>query len=569
MFVTAAASFFSRRRHDVWAHLQAFAGLLRKQRPSKKGDWEFLSLSNVLRCLLERRSLPSESLSCPTVPSSCSFSAEQNDDDLPPKEFEEPETWELQSSHETDDDLPPFEVDEPVPENADHSVLDRDDLSENDWTSVCETDRQPATDILFEHRSICGEQEITTEWRPYMCGAEKRRLGLMARNEDLKPFSNLARREMGRFREKCEGKYSLDDRLPGDKWSAGGRKLQLALRSMVVGASVANVPDEAISFTTIDFAATPELTIWLEAGGGHPNDIFDDAMMRIDAAQKEVGAVHVMRDGISEIAQAVNADEDNERCAVFAKAYAREHWPKGLLWEDHSEKIFVPHIHAVFVLLDKDGRPIPAERFAEALRKQFPLPRAIRVEPPRDSRWAPGASRSEKAAALIRYNLTKERKPTEAEITENIRWHKELQPDHIFFSGWTSYAEARPMAVPIMRASLLARQKLQEALADFDIGVGHRLEAPPETAREAQEGQERVGVVVHLDDYRRQRTSPLSQSKGSNASDWSTTLPSLDIRAGPPLRSGHRVVWRPPRLVANDNHLLADAVLPLLGGVGG
>lgn len=463
------------------------------------------------------------------------------DDHVDPNEFEGFDPWE---DNEDDDLIPPYEVDEDVPENIENGnndwQYDRDDLYDTGFKSVSDTIRQPATDIRFEHLRIGDEYEITTDWKPYKCGAEKMRLTVMARTDDLKGFTKLTRLYMGRFREKAVGKYSLNDRLPGDKWSAGGRKLQVAVRSMVAGESVIGVPDEAVSFVTIDFAATPELSIWLEAGGAKPEDVFNDGMKCIDAALQEVGAVHVLREGFSEVSQAVNADEDNERCAVYAKAFARERWPEGLSWDDYSDRVFVPHIHAVFVLLDEDGQPIPAERFAEALRKQFPLPRAVRVETPRDTRWGdPGASVSKKVAAFIRYNIAKNREITQAEIVENIRWNKELQPEHIFFSGWTSFVEVRAMAVPIMRASLLSRHKLQEALVDFDIGPGRRIEAPPEIATKPVERRETNCVVVRLDDYRRPPRKLVARRGGG-----------MDLQ-GPGLAILHQD-W-PHWAIANDN----------------
>lgn len=441
------------------------------------------------------------------------FEQLETDDHFRPKEFDLPEAWELRDPDEApefddedDYDLhPPYEPDDYDPDLVRHDEApdDRDDLC--DFESSSKTFRQPATDIKFKHLRIGGYYEITTPWKPNMCGAEKARLSAMLRTDDLKPFMKLARAHMGRFRKSSIGigKYSLNDQLPGDKLSAGGRKLQLAVRSMVAGASVTGIPDEAVSFVTIDFAATPELPIWLKAGGAVPEDLFADGIKRIEAALHEVGAVHVLREGFSEVAQAVNAADENERCAGYAKAYAKQCWPESLSWDDHADQIFVPHIHGVFVLLDKDGHPISAERLGEALRKQFPLPRAVRVEPPRDSRWAPGGTLPEKVAAFIRYHITKKRELTEAEITENIRWSIGLQSEHIFFSGWTSFVETSAMAVPIMRRSLLSRHKLQEALVDFDIGPGRCLKVADEIAVEPVHALAAGEVVVRLDDYRR------------------------------------------------------------------
>jgi hypothetical protein len=95
-----------------------------------------------------------------------------------------------------------------------------------------------------------------------------------------------------------------------------------------------------------------------------------------------------------------------------------------------------------------------------------------------------------------------------------------------------------------MRASLLSRQKLQEALVDFDIGPGHRVEAPPEIAVEPVEDQTRMGVVGRLDDYRRppsRRAKPF-RADADNRSVGALAL--VRIRAGPLGRHvANRVVY--------------------------
>lgn len=576
----------------LWSQFQkGAAALVGAVGADRDIDWESLSFSNILKNLIERvshhdrnsssniyrhsfRLFPQRSDNA--VPKDVQHFERtlnqpfETDEYLPPKEFEQPdeirslyfETDEhvqpkvfeepeqnVQNIYDDDDLMPPHEVDEYVPVDVDRTDEDEGpdhDLCDRALPSVSETKRQPATDIRFKHAQIGDDHEITTDWRPYKSAAERTRLTVISRSLDLRCFTKIARLEMERFRKRGEGKYSLNDWLPGDKWSAGGRKLQVAVRSMMAAASVACVPDEAVLFVTINHAATPGLPTWEEAGGPGPMEVMEDACRLFRMAVDEVASMHVLCEGYFESAQAVNAADENERCAEYAKAYAQEHWPEGLSWDDHSDAIFVGHTHRIVVLVDENGQFIEADRFREALKRQFPLPRAVRVETPRDTRWGPpDASTAEKVAAFMRYNICKKRKLTEAEVLENLRWTEKLKPEHIFFSGWTSYSEVRPIAVPIMRASLIGRHKLQEALTGFDIGPARRVEISPEVAQLPVEAHDADRAVLRLDDY---RNPPSSRAVRSTNDVGHLSAVVLPITPTSPRNGG----WHPSSDVVQD-----------------
>jgi len=234
------------------------------------------------------------------------------------------------------------------------------------------------------------------------------------------------------------------------------------------------IPAEAACVVTINICATPELTVWLAAGGAHPRVLKADFDRKYQEALDEIGCKHILQEGPLEIAMAPKVDLRNKKSGAFVKSYASSSWPPNLKLEDHLEGIAVPHVHRIVVLLDVDGKPIPPTALMKALKKRFPAKRAVVVTKLGQSRSRRTASMplSKAAEAAIRYALERKKGRKEWEIREQARWNEKLRPEDLWTTGWTSFVDVRPMSVPFMRGSLLSRHKLREALTCVDIGHG-------------------------------------------------------------------------------------------------
>jgi len=260
------------------------------------------------------------------------------------------------------------------------------------------------------------------------------------------------------------------------------------------------VPDGAALWLTIDIAAIPSLPIWEKAGGMSARELKDQAIRLFNDALVEVGCVHVLDEGYFEVAKVKNLDLVNPRRAQFVKSYASTEWPESIVLSDEIGSIFVPHFHKVVVLLDADGRPIDVETFKRALKKRFPALRAIHIRPADGGHDAAGQRMLPASVErAIRYAAKRTSSFDDDEIAEQQRWYDALEPEDLWTSGWTSRVNVRLMSVPIMRGSFLGRQKLREALVNFEIGRGW---SGPKAAKPFQRAWRPASNVMRLADYR-------------------------------------------------------------------
>lgn len=340
-------------------------------------------------------------------------------------------------------------------------------------------ERQPTTDFPFTERRIvvdgawtCADVDLTTNWKPNFAAEQQSRLNVYERTPDLKHLPPRIRRAIGRLRDRGQKRFDLSGELAADMFSVPGCRFQTAIRSKIAGASMQGVPDEAGCFVTIDLAAVPELPVWLASGGSHPRMIFAQAKRLLMDVYRELGCAHALREAYFELAKCKPIDLANRKSGQFVKSYAQDRWPAAISLKDHVDSVYIAHIHAVMVLLDHSGRPISKDALADALRKRFPHTRAVAV---RSLTWSAKGGPlvlSKAAEAAIRYRLEKNSNPPADEAREQARWQNKLKPDDLFSTGWTSFVNVRPMSVPILRASLLGRHKLREALCDVEIGTG-------------------------------------------------------------------------------------------------
>lgn len=341
-------------------------------------------------------------------------------------------------------------------------------------------EKQPRTQITFNEKRVGEEgisedlddREITTNLNPRITAQEERRFDIFSSTSDLKGVPAMIKSAVARMRQPKTDRIDLTEELRRDRHSSAGRRFQAAVRSKIAAASMRGVPFGSAYLVTIDLGAFPSLSDWLAAGGASPSNVVSGGMIKVNEALDAIGCVHFLMEGFFEIAHAKNVDLDDDRRAQFVKSFA-ETWPKSLKLCDHQETIIIPHFHWVMVLLDEAGVPIPGDRLAEELRVRFPATRAIRVEP---IHWGTGTTYREVmtsgAAAALRYAIKAAGEKSDYEIEEQARWFESLEPEVLWTTGWHSTVDVRPSAVPIMRASLLARSKLRDAFSDVEIGRG-------------------------------------------------------------------------------------------------
>lgn len=368
--------------------------------------------------------------------------------------------------------------------------------------------RQPTTDIFFDERRIgeghlpsdVDEREITTEWKPYFTEAEKTRLKIYEQTPDLEHVARGFKEGFDALRGQSADRQDLSELVKRDKFSQAGKRFQTAIRSLVAGASMRGIPRDAACTVTINIAATPELPVWLAAGGDSPRSLKDEANRLYREALEEIGCKHLLRDGFLEIAMAENINLSNKKAAAFVKSFASTRWPSGLKLEDHRDAIAIAHTHETVVLLDEKGLPIAPKLLKKALKKRFPSKRAVFVKRLGRSRRTRSMSLSKAAEAAIKYALERKKGRREWELCEQARWADELEPEDLWVTGWTSFVNVRVMSVPIMRASVLSRQKLREALVDVEIGRGW---IGPSAVEPIRASPSRPSNVIRLRDYRR------------------------------------------------------------------
>ena len=361
------------------------------------------------------------------------------------------------------------------------------DEEERDVVHHSSRKRQPTTDIFFHEQRIAetgvsaelDDVVIRTDWKPYLTENEKVRLDVFGLTSDLKHVAKNFRRFLARLRDRCTGRLDLSDELARDKFSLPGRKFQTAIRSKIAGASMRGVPEDAACYVTIDIAATPPLPVWLHAGGSHPRMLMADFNRKLHQVLDEVGCKHVYREGFLEVAKAPRIMLSNRYQGLFVKSYSKSSWPAKLHLKNHIDEISVVHVHAVMVLLDADGQPISLSTFQDALRRRFPASRAVMVTELGTTARTASKTLPEAAEAAIRYAMLHRKNRTPDEMREQGRWNNKLKPEDLWASGWTSFVNVRPWAVPILRSSLLARNKLREALVDIEIGNGWTVFEPP------------------------------------------------------------------------------------------
>lgn len=369
------------------------------------------------------------------------------------------------------------------------------------------TDKKALTDIEFKERRV-GEEgispdlddvEITTDWQPRLTG-EERRFEIFELYPDLRGCPRSIRRAVDRLRRRGQKSLNITEELRRDRRSLAGRKLQTAIRAMIASASMRGVPDGAALWLTIDIAAIPSLAIWEKAGGMSARELKDQAIRLFNDALVEVGAVFVLNEGYFELAKVKNLDLVNPRRAQFVKSYASTEWPASIVLSEEIGSIFVPHFHKIVVLLDAEGNPIDVETFKRALKKRFPALRAIHIRPADGGHDAAGQRMLPASVErAIRYAAKRTSSFDDDEIAEQQRWYDALEPEDLWTSGWTSRVNVRPMSVPIIRASLLGRQKLGDALVNFEIGRGW---SGPKAAKPVQQAQRPASNVIRLSDYR-------------------------------------------------------------------
>lgn len=384
---------------------------------------------------------------------------------------------------------PPVEITEWefVEDHGIHHLSEEED-SEPDrvLTHESSTSRQPTTDIVFNDRrtgeagisSDLDDREITTDWQPYFTQGEASRLRIYEQTPDLRQVARTFKSGFDLLRNQGPHRRSLSDLLKWDKLSHAGKKFQTAIRSLIAGASMRGVPAGAACVVTINFAATPALPIWMNAGGAHPRMLKSDYDRKFRAALDEIGCKHILEEGPFEIAKAPKIDLQDRKSGAFVKSYASSSWPSGLKLVDHLDGIAVAHVHRVVVLLDERGQPIAPKALRKALKKRFTAKRAVLVTALGTSRRTTSMTRSAAAEAAIRYALERKKGRQEWEVREQARWAEKLKPEDLWTTGWRSFVAVSRMSVPIMRASLLSRHKLREALVDVDIGCGW---SPPRT----------------------------------------------------------------------------------------
>jgi hypothetical protein len=394
--------------------------------------------------------------------------------------------------------------------------------------------KQPLTDVTFEELRISEEGissdlddiDIRVKWQPRVSAQERRRFDIFALTPDLQHCEKSIRKAVARLRFKSNQRLDITDELRRDRRSLAGKKLQAALRAKIAGASMRGVPPGAALWLTIDLAAVTSLPIWLKAGGASPRVLIDNGISKLNDALDEIGSMHILMEGYFEISRAKHVHSLNPLRGQFAKEYASRHWPNSLELDGYGGPVLVPHLHALVALLDRDGKPIDSELFKAALKKRFPVKRSIYIRPVVGDKTSRGLQSLPAAVeAAMRYAAKRNSELDRDEIVEQQRWQEALEPEDVWMSGWRSRNSVKPMSVPIMRASLLARQKLREALVDFEIGRGWM--GP-------QKAVARKSSVISFAEYRdaRRTGAPIAGAATSRRHSFSASLP-VGARAGP------------------------------------
>jgi hypothetical protein len=296
---------------------------------------------------------------------------------------------------------------------------------------------------------------------PKIAHYQQRQLQVFSNVSDLKHLSPDIRDHIDWLKSRGDERVPLG-RLTGADFAS--KRILTSVQSLLTGAAVQPLPADGVLFVSMSFAATPELPDWINAGGKPPDQLAPPALQTVKNVISNAGAKLLFMDGWFELKDR-GVPGSNNVTHLFERDFAKANWPSALLSRFDTTQVFLQHFHIVMAAFDDNGF-IGSQRIEAALKAAFPGRKAVHVQGMIDKR-----QHALEAARCREYAWKKLSTVTRSETIEDARWRLALTPSDVVFGGWEGTANTWELKRRRM-ASLIAREKIIEALEGFEIAQG-------------------------------------------------------------------------------------------------